>query len=59
VEFHAAWAKSVPCWPSPCALGLLKNNAPNANAQYDTGAATALLSVEATAHGSPSSDGWI
>src|SRR5258708_13362989 len=32
-------------------LGFAKNNAPNANAQYDAGAAYALLSVEATAQG--------
>ena len=28
-----------------------KNNTPNRNSHYDTGAASALLSVEATAHG--------
>ncbi len=28
-----------------------KNSTPNRNAQYDTGAASALLSLEATAHG--------
>src|SRR5258708_29958314 len=32
-------------------LGFAKNNAPNANAQYDAGAAYALLSVETTARG--------
>jgi hypothetical protein len=32
-------------------LTFAKNNNPNRNAQYDTGAASAMLSVEATAHG--------
>ena len=32
-------------------LAFAGNHAPNRNAQYDTGAATALLSVEATARG--------
>jgi nitroreductase len=52
VEFNAAWAKSAPALAIAVAhLVFAKNNAPNRNAQYDTGAATALLSVEATAHG--------
>ncbi len=52
VEFNAAWAKSAPVLAVAVAqLSFAKNNAPNRNAQYDTGAATALLSVEATSHG--------
>jgi nitroreductase len=52
VEFNAAWAKGAPVLALAVAhLVFAKNNAPNRNAQYDTGAASALLSVEATAHG--------
>jgi nitroreductase len=52
VEFNASWAKSAPMLALAVAeLNFAKNNAPNRNAQYDTGAATALLSVEATARG--------
>jgi len=52
VEFNANWAKSAPVLAIAVAhLAFAKNNAPNRNAQYDTGAATALLSVEATAQG--------
>ncbi len=52
VEFNAAWAKSAPVLAIAVAhLVFAKNNAPNRNAQYDTGAASALLSVEATALG--------
>src|ERR1700720_2199435 len=52
VEFNANWAKNAPVLALAIAeLAFAKNNAPNRNAQYDTGAATALLSVEATAHG--------
>ena len=52
VEFNANWAKSAPVLAVAVAqLAFAKNNAPNRNAQYDTGAATALLSVEATAQG--------
>lgn len=52
VEFNANWAKSAPVLALAVSkLAFAKNNAPNRNAQYDTGAATALLSVEATAHG--------
>src|SRR5438552_3784878 len=52
VEFNAGWAKNA----SALAIAVTKvafteNHAPNRNAQYDTGAATALLSVEATARG--------
>lgn len=52
VEFNAAWAKSASALAIAVArLGFAKDDAPNRNAQYDTGAATALLSVEATARG--------
>jgi nitroreductase len=52
IEFNAAWAKNAPVLALAVAeLNFAKNNAPNRNAQYDTGAATALLSVEATARG--------
>jgi nitroreductase len=52
VEFNAGWAKSAPVLALAVArLTFAKNNTPNRNAQYDTGAASALLSVEATAHG--------
>src|ERR1700732_2342338 len=52
VEFNANWAKSAPVLAIAVAqLAFAKNNALNRNAQYDTGAATALLSVEATAQG--------
>jgi nitroreductase len=52
VEFNAAWAKGAPVLALAVAeLNFAKNSAPNRNAQYDTGAATALLSVEATARG--------
>ena len=52
VEFNAGWAKNA----SVLAIAVSKlafdgNHAPNRNAQYDTGAATALLSVEATSRG--------
>ena len=52
VEFNANWAKGAAVLAIAVAeLAFAKNNAPNRNAQYDTGAATALLTVEATAHG--------
>ena len=52
VEFNAGWARSAPVLAIAVAeLSFANNNTPNRNAQYDTGAATALLSVEATAHG--------
>jgi nitroreductase len=52
VEFNAAWARSAPVLAIAVAhLTFVKNNAPNRNAQYDTGAASAWLSVEATARG--------
>lgn len=52
VEFNVAWAKSAPVLAIAVArLTFAKDNTPNRNALYDTGAATALLSVEATARG--------
>jgi nitroreductase len=52
VEFNANWAKDASVLAIAVAkLTFAKNNAPNRNAQYDTGAATAMLSVEATANG--------
>src|ERR1700739_5004110 len=50
VEFNVQWARSAPVLALAVAKQTFaKNNAPNRNAQYDTGAASALLSVEATA----------
>ena len=52
VEFNAAWAKNASALAiAVTRLAFAQNQAPNRNAQYDTGAATALLSVEATARG--------
>lgn len=52
VEFNAGWAKHVPVLAIAVAeLAFAKNHAPNRNAQYDIGAATALLSIQATEHG--------
>ncbi|MGH9742439.1 MAG: nitroreductase family protein [Candidatus Acidiferrum sp.] len=52
VDFNAGWAKGAPVLILAIShLNFQKNGAPNRNAFYDTGAATALLSVEATARG--------
>jgi len=52
VEFNAGWAKNASTLAIAVSeLAFAKNHAPNRNALYDTGAATALLSVEATARG--------
>jgi nitroreductase len=52
VEFNASWAKNAAVLAIAVAeLFFPKNKVPNRNAQYDTGAASALLSVEATAQG--------
>jgi nitroreductase len=52
VDFNAQWAKGAQVLALAIAeLNFAKNNSPNRNAHYDTGAATALLSVEATARG--------
>jgi nitroreductase len=52
VEFNQAWAKNAPVLViSVSALAFAKNGTPNRSAFYDTGAAVALLSIEATAQG--------
>jgi nitroreductase len=52
VEFNVSWAKHASALAIAVAkLSFAQNHAPNRNAQYDTGAASALLSVEATARG--------
>lgn len=52
VEFNAGWAKQAPVLVLAVArMNFHKNGTPNRNAFYDTGAASALLSVEATAQG--------
>ena len=51
VEFNAGWAKNAAALAIAVAKLAFPNSIPNRNAQYDTGAASALLSVEATARG--------
>lgn len=52
VEFNVNWARHAAVLGfAVCELAFAKNQAPNRNAQYDTGAAMALLSIEATARG--------
>lgn len=52
VEFNAGWAKKAPVLVIAVAqLAFAKNNAPNRSAQYDVGAASLQLSIEATARG--------
>jgi nitroreductase len=52
VEFNQGWAKHASVLAIAVAeLAFAKNGAANRNAQYDLGAATALLSLEATARG--------
>ncbi|MBS1841813.1 MAG: nitroreductase family protein [Acidobacteria bacterium] len=52
VEFNANWAKKAPVLVIAVAeLAFAKNNTPNRNAQYDVGAASLQLSIEATARG--------
>lgn len=52
VEFNAGWAKNAPALAIAVSkLAFAKNQKPNRNAQYDTGAASGLLSIEATARG--------
>jgi nitroreductase len=52
VEFNANWAKKAAVLVIAVAqLAFSKNNAPNRNAQYDVGAASLQLSLEATARG--------
>jgi nitroreductase len=52
VEFNQSWAKNAPVLVIAVSqLAFAKNGTPNRNAFYDTGAAVALLSIEATAQG--------
>jgi nitroreductase len=51
VEFNADWAKNAPVLLLAVSRLKFQNGNPNRNAFYDTGAATMLLSVEATARG--------
>ena len=52
VEFNANWARKAAVLAIAVAeLAFAKNNAPNRNAQYDVGAASLQLSIEATARG--------
>jgi nitroreductase len=51
VEFNAGWAKEAPVLMIAFSRLNFQNGTANRNAFYDTGAATALLSVEATARG--------
>ncbi|HSC44359.1 MAG TPA: nitroreductase family protein [Candidatus Acidoferrum sp.] len=52
VEFNANWAKHAYVLGFAVSeLAFAKNKSPNRNAQYDTGAAMALLSIEATSRG--------
>jgi nitroreductase len=52
VEFNANWAKNAYVLGFAVSeLAFAKSNTPNRNAQYDTGAAMALLSVEAISRG--------
>lgn len=52
VDFNAGWAKNAPVLALAISRMTLHNNGtPNRNAFYDTGAASALLTVEATAQG--------
>jgi nitroreductase len=52
VEFNVGWARHAAVLGFAVSeLAFAKNKAPNRNAQYDTGAAMALLSIEATARG--------
>jgi nitroreductase len=52
VEFNVNWAKNANVLGfAVCELSFAKNKTPNRNAQYDTGAAMALLSIEAVSRG--------
>jgi len=51
VEFNAGWAKSAPVLVIAVSRLNFPNGNPNRNAFYDTGAASALLSLEATERG--------
>ena len=52
VEFNVTWAKHAYVLGfAICELAFAKNNTPNRNAQYDTGAAMSQLITEATSRG--------
>src|SRR5882672_612439 len=52
VGFNAGWARKAPVLVIAVAeLAFAKNGAPNRNAQYDVGAASLQLCIEATARG--------
>jgi nitroreductase len=51
VEFNAGWARHAAALGIAVSKLAFDNGTPNRNAFYDTGAATALLSIEATAQG--------
>jgi nitroreductase len=52
VEFNVTWAKDAYALGfAICELAFAKNNTPNRNAQYDTGAAMSQLTTEATSRG--------
>lgn len=52
VPANSTWAKNAPVLALAVAqLGFAKSGSPNRNAQYDVGAATAWLTVEATSRG--------
>jgi nitroreductase len=51
VEFNAGWAKSAPVLVLAASRLNFPNGNPNRNAFYDTGAASVLLSLEATERG--------
>jgi nitroreductase len=52
VEFNVNWAKHAAVLGFAVSeLAFAKNKAPNRNAQYDTGASMALLSIEAASRG--------
>ena len=52
VPFNATWAQHAPVLALAVAeLAFAKNGTPNRNAQYDVGAASAWLTVEATSRG--------
>jgi nitroreductase len=52
IEFNQGWAKQAPVLALAVAeLNFAHNGQPNRNGEYDTGAASALLCLEATARG--------
>ena len=52
VPFNVTWAQHAPVLAlAVAALSFAKNGTPNRNAQYDVGAASAWLTVEATSRG--------